>query len=93
MSETTCIKVLISGIVQGVGFRWRGREKAISLGITGWIANRPDGDVEAVFQGSENSVNDMIRWARKGPPGATVIEIKILRHEFDKELSDFSILR
>ena len=91
--EKTCIRVEISGIVQGVGFRWKTREAALALGITGWITNRPDGNVETVFQGSRSSVDEMIRWARKGPAGATVIGIKLHRQKFDEELCDFMILK
>lgn len=93
MMEKTCIRVEISGIVQGVGFRWKARETALALGIEGWIRNRPDGDVEAVFQGPVNLVEEMVRWARNGPAGSTVFEIRLHRQEFDEELRGFRILK
>ena len=93
MKEKTCIRVEISGIVQGVGFRWKAREAALALGIAGWIKNRPDGDVEAVFQGPGSSVDEMIRWARQGPAGAKVIEIKLHPQKIDEELRGFMILK
>ncbi|GAB6281144.1 MAG: acylphosphatase [Thermovirga sp.] len=93
MSERTCIRVIISGTVQGVGFRWRTREVALSLGIVGWIANRPDGSVEAVFQGSRSAVDEMIRWTRTGPPGAKVDGLEIHLHDIDAEIREFYILR
>jgi len=93
MSERTCIRIVISGTVQGVGFRRRAREAALSLGIAGWIANRPDGSVEAVFQGSQSAVDEMIRWTRKGPSGAKVGELEIHRHDIDAEIHEFIILR
>jgi acylphosphatase len=63
-------RVLIKGRVQGVGFRWYARERAESLGLSGWVRNRPDRTVEAVFQGEEGLVDDMVEWCRSGSPAA-----------------------
>lgn len=93
MSEKTCVRVVISGTVQGVGFRWRAMEAALALGVAGWIANRPDGSVEAVFQGSLSAVDEMIRWSRKGPPGAKIDGFEIHQHDIDREIHEFLILR
>lgn len=93
MSERICIRVVISGIVQGVGFRRRTREAALSLGIDGWIANRPDGKVEAVFQGSLSAVDEMIQWIRKGTSGAKIDGLEIHRLDVDTEIREFIILR
>ena len=75
MGREKCARVIITGTVQGVGFRWRARQAALSLGLSGWIKNRLDGGVEAVFQGSPESVDQMIEWVRVGPPGAVVREV------------------
>lgn len=91
MEEKTCIRVEISGIVQGVGFRWRARKVALELGISGWIKNRPDGVVEAVFQGSRIQVQEMTSWAHKGPPGAAVRKVIVHTCDFDEALQDFTI--
>jgi acylphosphatase len=65
-------RVLISGRVQGVGFRWYTLERAESLGLSGWVRNLPDRRVEAVFQGDESLVDDMVEWCRRGAPAAVV---------------------
>ncbi|MBF0167078.1 MAG: acylphosphatase [Alphaproteobacteria bacterium] len=64
--------VRISGRVQGVRYRAWAVEQAVRLGVTGWVRNRADGTVEAVFQGSEAMVKNMIEMCRQGPSGAKV---------------------
>lgn len=71
------VHVLVSGRVQGVGFRWEARSRAVSLGVTGWVRNRRDGNVEAVFEGEADRVEFLLRWCRQGPAVAYVDEIEI----------------
>jgi acylphosphatase len=66
------VRVLVSGRVQGVFFRASCAEEARRLGVGGWVRNRPDGRVEAVFEGDESQVSEMVEWCRRGPPGARV---------------------
>ena len=68
---------VISGRVQGVGFRFYMQRKARELGITGWVRNRRDGAVEAMVQGGPDAVEAMTAWARRGPPSAAVTEVRI----------------
>lgn len=68
---------VITGRVQGVGFRFYMQRKARELGVTGWVRNRRDGAVEAVVQGEADAVEAMTAWARRGPPSAAVAEIKV----------------
>jgi len=70
--------LVITGRVQGVGFRFYMQRKARELGITGWVRNRRDGSVEAVIQGETDVVESMTAWSRRGPPSATVNEVKIV---------------
>lgn len=58
--------------MQGVGFRQTAAARARSLGLGGWVANLPDGSVEAVFEGSRERVESMVEWCRRGPAGAHV---------------------
>ncbi len=67
----------VSGDVQGVGFRWYTREQALTLGLTGWVWNLPDGRVEAVFEGEPDAVERMLEWCRSGPPLARVRSIEV----------------
>jgi acylphosphatase len=69
--------LLITGRVQGVGFRFYMERKARELGISGWVRNRRDGAVEAMVQGSSAAVETMIAWARRGPPSAVVAEVRV----------------
>ena len=62
----------IAGRVQGVGYRDALRREALARGLAGWVRNRRDGTVEAVLQGEAGSVDEMINWARRGPPAARV---------------------
>jgi len=64
--------VLIKGTVQGVGFRYWTRRAATARGLQGWVRNRRDGSVEAVFAGAEQSVADMVKLCRRGPDAASV---------------------
>ena len=68
---------VITGRVQGVGFRFYMQRKARELGVTGWVRNRRDGAVEAVVQGEADAVEAMTAWARRGPPSAVVAEVSI----------------
>ena len=69
--------LLITGRVQGVGFRFYTQRKAHELGITGWVRNCRDGSVEGVIQGASEAVETMISWARRGPPSAVVAEVRV----------------
>ena len=64
--------VVIRGRVQGVGYRAWTEVTALERGLEGWVRNRRDGSVEAVFSGSEDDVAAMIAQCRRGPPGARV---------------------
>ncbi len=75
--ETITRYLKISGRVQGVGFRYHMIRAARELGVTGWVRNRRDGSVEAMIQGSTEAVEAMIAWARRGPPGAVVTDVRI----------------
>jgi acylphosphatase len=70
-------QLLITGRVQGVGFRFYMERKARELGLTGWVRNCRDGSVEAVIQGASEAVETMIAWARRGPPSAVVADVRV----------------
>jgi acylphosphatase len=69
--------VVISGHVQGVGFRYSMADEAERLGVTGWVRNRRDGTVEAVVDGEADAVASLLDWARRGPPAARVTGVQI----------------
>ena len=65
-------RVVVHGRVQGVFFRDSTRQRAQAASVAGWVANRPDGTVEAVFEGADEAVESVVRWMGVGPRGAEV---------------------
>jgi len=65
-------RLIISGRVQGVGFRWSVHAEAKALGLDGWVRNRRDGTVEALISGAPEAVEALTAWAFQGPPSARV---------------------
>jgi acylphosphatase len=68
-------RVVVHGRVQGVFFRDTCRREATALGVAGWVTNRADGSVEAVFEGALDGVEAMVEWTRHGPPSAVVTQV------------------
>jgi acylphosphatase len=85
------VHLLISGRVQGVFFRAYTREEAQHLGLTGWVKNRYDGKVEAVFEGEEPKLEQMITWCHQGPSYARVVNVEVNWEEYTGEFNSFSI--
>jgi len=79
MSEQRTVHVLIEGWVQGVNFRGWAREQAERLGLSGWIRNRRDGAVEALFAGPSENVAAMLERCHSGPRDARVESIEIIQ--------------
>jgi acylphosphatase len=84
----------IAGRVQGVGYREYLRAEALRAGVTGWVRNRRDGSVEALLQGPRAAVDEVVAWARRGPPAARVTEFDVrpASGEFDRPYSAFERL-
>jgi len=72
------VHVRIEGRVQGVGFRAWVEDEATGLGLDGWVRNRRDGTVEAVFGGDTDRVTEMLRRCEQGPPSARVTSIEVV---------------
>ncbi|TVP54965.1 MAG: acylphosphatase [Halomonadaceae bacterium] len=72
-----CIRVTISGNVQGVGFREATRKKATPMGITGYAKNLADGRVQVKACGDEEAVNRLLQWLHKGPERAQVTDVAV----------------
>lgn len=71
-------RVVVHGRVQGVFFRDTTRRMAESRGVAGWVRNRPDGTVEAAFEGEPGAVGAMVDFARTGPRGAAVSQVEVV---------------
>ena len=83
--------VVIEGRVQGVFFRAETQNTARAHNLTGWVRNLPDGRVEAVFEGAEEDVEQVIAWCHKGPSYAIVRDVKVAREQFTGEFDCFMI--
>lgn len=85
------VHVIISGRVQGVWYRVSTKKMATTLGLLGWVKNRSDGAVEALFEGDEDVIHRMIAWCKQGPPLAQVTEVKVKDKQPTGEFKEFSI--
>ncbi len=86
------VHVIVSGRVQGVFFRYETKKEALKRGVKGWVRNLPTGEVEAVFEGEKEDVEEMIKFCRKGPPLAKVKDVKVSWEEYKGEFEDFKII-
>ena len=81
---------MVSGRVQGVFFRDTARRRAEAAGVAGWIRNRSDGGVEAVFEGDPERLEEMVDFSRHGPSRAEVAKVEVIDEE-PEGLSGFEI--
>lgn len=83
-------RLIVHGRVQGVWFRGATERQARALGVAGWVRNRPDGTVEAVFEGAAAAVAQAVAYCRQGPPGARVARVETIE-ETPEGLADFEV--
>jgi acylphosphatase len=76
--DSRTVRVRIKGLVQGVGYRAWTESNARALGLGGWVQNRRDGTVEALFSGAAGRIDEMLARTREGPPGAVVEEVAVV---------------
>ena len=74
--QVRTMRLRIRGLVQGVGYRDALCREATRLGVTGWVRNRANGEVEALAQGSDAALDALQSWARRGPPAARVTQVE-----------------
>ncbi len=89
--EMVRARVIIEGRVQGVFFRQHTQEMAHRLRVNGWVRNRSDGTVEALFEGEKDRVDQIIRWCHRGPSQAWVKEVTVEWEAPSGEFENFSI--
>ena len=85
-------RLVISGRVQGVGFREATVDAARAAGVAGWVRNRADGTVEVLVQGSPDAVDRLVAWCRRGPPLARVTGVDVATAAADASLERFARL-
>ena len=87
--DRIAVRLIISGRVQGVGYRWWARGEARRLRLDGWVRNRSDGSVELVAAGPAAAIEQLVRACRLGPPAADVTGIERLEAQDEAELHGF----
>ena len=92
MMDNKRMHLIIEGRVQGVWFRESTRRQAVSLGISGWVKNRPEGTVEALLEGPEEKVLRLVAWCGKGPSAAAVTKIHEAEEAWRGEFDAFDVL-
>ena len=85
------VHVYISGRVQGVCFRAMTQQTALNLKLTGWVRNMDDGRVEALLEGEDAAVDQMVVWCKTGPPAARVDDIDIIEKPYMGNMRCFHI--
>ena len=83
-------RLLISGRVQGIGYRWSCRRVAESAGVSGWCRNLSDGRVEVALEGDPEAVERVVSWCRRGPSRAEVTDVDV-RDEPPQGETDFRL--
>lgn len=91
MTDNVRAHAVITGIVQGVFFRLETRRAAEQHRVKGWVRNRSDGSVEAVFEGPQNQVDAVLRWCRQGPARSAVDRVDVNWEDFSGQYSRFEI--
>jgi acylphosphatase len=82
--------VYVTGIVQGVAFRYYAQQKAEELDVSGWVKNLLDGRVEAVFEGDPDRVREIVAWCESGPSSADVEDVTV-KDETPEGLTSFEV--
>jgi acylphosphatase len=75
--EPAAFSALVEGRVQGVAFRYSCCAEARRLGLSGWVRNTPEGDVEVWAEGNREKLESLLAWLQRGPPGARVDQVKV----------------
>jgi len=91
MQKKVHAHAIITGRVQGVFFRLETQNAARGHGVTGWVRNKMDGSVEAVFEGEEADVKATLTWCREGPPHARVSDVKVTWQMYTGEFKNFDV--
>ncbi len=85
------VHIFVSGTVQGVCYRAETWRHAQHLNLKGWVRNLRDGRVEAVFEGQNDIIDEMIEWCKKGPVLASVTGTEVIEEPYLGNYTDFSI--
>jgi acylphosphatase len=85
--------LIIKGRVQGVFYRATAKDMADELGITGWVKNTVDGDVEITATGAEERLQQFIEWCKMGPRKAIVTDVVVTKKDVEEKFKSFAVIR
>jgi len=91
MSELASAHIIVSGVVQGVGFRYTAIRKATQYGLNGFVRNLHSGDVEVVVEGEKGLITDFVRELRVGPSYAHITNVAVEWGEYTGMYEDFRV--
>ena len=93
MAENATLNIIVTGLVQGVGFRDFTRRNASGLGLTGWARNLPGGQgVEINAEGDQTRLKALLELVKKGPPGASVEKAVATWNKYTAKYHDFKVM-
>jgi len=92
MKKIKTIHAIIHGRVQGVCFRMETKRAAAEYGVFGWVRNKRDGTVEAVFEGDAHRVDMILEWCKNGPPLSNVNRVTAESRAYSGEFDRFDIV-
>ncbi len=90
-SQNVRLQGIVTGVVQGVNFRWYTQRRASDLGLVGWVRNRPDGSVEFVAEGARIDLERLLDFVRIGPSMAVVENVEVQWSAATGEFHHFEI--
>ena len=91
LSDVKAVTAIVTGLVQGVGFRYATRSAARRLGVAGWVRNRPDDTVEVFAQGTPEAVAQLVAFLHTGPPHAVVDRVEVTGANPDPHMLGFDL--
>lgn len=91
MQKKIRVHIFVSGIVQGVFFRYWTQKVTAKLGLKGWVRNLPDGRVEILVEGDKEKTKELLEWVKKGPPAARVENLELNYEDYKGEFDCFEI--
>lgn len=86
------VRLLVTGLVQGVFFRANAQRMAKKFSVKGWVKNLLNGDLEIVAEGNKEDLHQFISWCHQGPPGAIVKNVEATWREYEGKFTDFKII-
>lgn len=93
MGATVRRTLRIRGRVQGVFYRQSAADEARRLSLRGFVRNLPDGDVEAIVEGTPEALDEFVRWCHQGPPAARVTDVQVVEGAATGEFPSFEVRR